>query len=229
MAWKEIYYINLFANEHTTNDSELYPDGVTNLYLNDNWKIYTYSINTYIIDSNRIAKNQDLITNKQLISKIHLIHILENEKLNSIGKNRYALSRKWFYDNNNQKKLIQLGKHITNFFHNICRAKSSECLWTTYDEVIPLIKGKGFRKGFISLNETNSSNAIYLAFICNLFYPSDEKISVDEDGFALSEMLQFIWRSAIRDGSEIWVYIPSVRMRNLLKKWIKENSPQNRE
>ena len=39
-------------------------------------------------------------------------------------------------------------------------------------------------------------------------------------------MLQFIWRSAIRDGKEIWVYIPSIRMRNLLKQWIKQNSPQ---
>ena len=39
-------------------------------------------------------------------------------------------------------------------------------------------------------------------------------------------MLQFIWRSAIRNGEEIWVYIPSIRMRNLLKQWIEENSPQ---
>ena len=51
-------------------------------------------------------------------------------------------------------------------------------------------------------------------------------VAVDEDGYALSEMLQFIWRSAIRNGEEIWVYIPSIRMRNLLKQWIEENSPK---
>lgn len=51
-------------------------------------------------------------------------------------------------------------------------------------------------------------------------------VTVDEDGYALSEMLQFIWRSAIRNGEEIWVYIPSIRMRNLLKQWIEENSPK---
>lgn len=55
---------------------------------------------------------------------------------------------------------------------------------------------------------------------------SANNIDVDENGFALSEMLQFIWRSAIRDGKEIWVYIPSIRMRNLLKQWIKQNSPK---
>ena len=49
-------------------------------------------------------------------------------------------------------------------------------------------------------------------------------IEVNEDGYALSEMLQFIWRSAIRCGNEIWVYIPSSRMRELLADWIEENS-----
>ena len=49
-------------------------------------------------------------------------------------------------------------------------------------------------------------------------------VEVDEDGFALSEMLQFIWRSAIREGNEIWIYIPSIRMRTLLTDWIEENS-----
>ena len=41
-----------------------------------------------------------------------------------------------------------------------------------------------------------------------------------DDEYALSEMIQWIWRSAIRDGKEIWVYIPSRRMRELLKKWL---------
>ena len=45
-------------------------------------------------------------------------------------------------------------------------------------------------------------------------------IEVDEDCYALSEMLQFIWRSGIREGKKITIYIPSIRMRNLLKDWI---------
>ena len=48
-------------------------------------------------------------------------------------------------------------------------------------------------------------------------------IDIDEDGYAMSEMLQFLWRSAIRDGKEINVYIPSIRMRKLLEQWIKDN------
>lgn len=38
--------------------------------------------------------------------------------------------------------------------------------------------------------------------------------------YALSTMLQWIWRSAIRRGEEIWLYVPSRRMRTLLKDWM---------
>ena len=44
--------------------------------------------------------------------------------------------------------------------------------------------------------------------------------TLDEDQFALSELLQWIWRSAIRKGEPISLYIPSSRMRNLLQEWL---------
>ena len=47
-------------------------------------------------------------------------------------------------------------------------------------------------------------------------------IEVDEDTYALSIMVQWIWRSAIRDGQEVYLYIPSSRMRNLLINWMNE-------
>ena len=47
-------------------------------------------------------------------------------------------------------------------------------------------------------------------------------VEVQEDVYALSEMIQWIWRSAIRDGEEIWVYIPSNRMRALLENWLND-------
>ena len=49
-------------------------------------------------------------------------------------------------------------------------------------------------------------------------------IEFDEDLFALSTLLQWIWRSQIRDGKEINIYIPSERMRTLLQNWINECS-----
>ena len=70
-----------------------------------------------------------------------------------------------------------------------------------------------------------------VAYIANRFidpnvlkFFMDKGIEIDCDHFALSEMLQFIWRSAIRDDMPITVYIPSKRMRDLFIKWIDERS-----
>ena len=49
-------------------------------------------------------------------------------------------------------------------------------------------------------------------------------IEADNDMYALSIMVQWIWRSAIRDGDEIYLYIPSRRMRTLLENWIETAS-----
>lgn len=46
---------------------------------------------------------------------------------------------------------------------------------------------------------------------------------IDEDLFATGELLQWIWRSAIRKGKSVNLYIPSCRMRELLFKWLGAN------
>lgn len=43
-----------------------------------------------------------------------------------------------------------------------------------------------------------------------------------QDLYALSTMIQFIWRSCIRNGQPIHVYVPSKRMRNLLLDWLND-------
>jgi len=56
-----------------------------------------------------------------------------------------------------------------------------------------------------------------------LAYFKNVNCEFDADRYALSEMLQFIWRSAIRDGQPIHLYVPSERMRKLLMEWLKED------
>lgn len=50
-----------------------------------------------------------------------------------------------------------------------------------------------------------------------------EGIHPKEDVFALSEMVQWIWRSAIRNDKPITLYILNKRMRELLKNWLNNN------
>lgn len=167
----------------------------------------------------------------------NLIHIVNNEKLNLIGDRETDLSKTWF--NRNEKNIVmkQLKNNVSNFFRNVRPDNSKDNLWTTFKDYKKLIQGKGYTKGFLSINmrATNEyRNRTSVAYIANRYmnpviknFFSRHNVSIDEDGFALSEMLQFIWRSAIRDKKEIYLYIPSIRMRNLLKKWINDNSPKN--
>ena len=66
-----------------------------------------------------------------------------------------------------------------------------------------------------------------LLYMCNRYLNPEYRkyfhvrgYELDDDQFALSEMLQWIWRSAIRRGEQINIYIPSSRMRGLLYKWM---------
>ena len=54
-------------------------------------------------------------------------------------------------------------------------------------------------------------------------YLETRGVEVNEDIWSLNEMLQWIFRSAIRVGRPINIYVPNVRMRGLLTEWIKEH------
>jgi len=94
------------------------------------------------------------------------------------------------------------------------------------------LQGKGYTKGFIpwTTRATNDYQDTHnLAFAYNLYMKPFEKqffedagVIVNEDLLALSDLLQWIWRSAIRksDAERINIYIPSIRMRTLLYQWL---------
>ena len=163
-----------------------------------------------------------------------LIHILEDKKMNNIGDREYDLSKSWYLRNKNNIAIKQLKNNLVNFFLNKRNSKSSENLWTTFADFKKILSGKGYGRAFVPINMRASNKyreRTSIAYPVNRYINTGVKnffikhgVEIDEDGFATSEMLQFIWRSAIRDGKEIWIYIPSVRMRTLLKKWIEENS-----
>ena len=163
-----------------------------------------------------------------------LIHICRNRKLNEIGHAKTALSKAWYTANQNTGKIDQMRRNLANFSRNICGAKSNQILWTIFKRYHNEVKGKGYSKGFIpcnirATNQYRDRDCVaypinrYLNPVVKNFF-AQAGVIVDDDAYALSEMLQFIWRSAIRDGKPINVYVPSSRMRRLLEKWIEENS-----
>lgn len=165
-----------------------------------------------------------------------LIHICDHNKLNRIGELKEDLSKAWFKRNkDNDVVLPQLKKNLFNFFHNIQKSPTRNNVWTTFKDYRKQLSGSGYAKGFLPSN-SRATNAYkdrtcvayclnkYINTVVKNFFVS-KGVQTDEDTYATSEMLQFIWRSAIREGKDIWVYIPSKRMRELLIKWTEENPP----
>lgn len=192
-----------------------------------------------------------------------LITILDDNKLNMVGDDRYALSYSW-YKRNLDNALVKktLKNNTYNFFNNKVpkipnKIKKDENdktihynIWTTFNsnpyereekdkekkKNLPtprtLIAGKGYTKDFVSCNmrATNDyRHAMNVAYLVNIFLEPNIKkffvskgINVLEEEYALSEMLQFIWRSSIRDNKPILLYVPSMRMREILKSWIEK-------
>lgn len=162
-----------------------------------------------------------------------MLHILERDRINDIGDDYHALSMNWF--KRSGENVEQLKKNVSNCFNNIWRdIPANKRLWGSYNGEFSKIRGKGYTKAFLTFN-AKATNAYKdrecLVYIANLFMNVNEKkfyqmhgIDINEDIYALSIMVQWIWRSAIRDGKKVYLYIPSKRMRTLLLDWVETTS-----
>lgn len=158
-----------------------------------------------------------------------MLHILDIPKLNDVGDDYYALSKSWF--ERGGEDVDQLKNNVSNCYRHIWGdIPADRRLWGTYNGAFNRIKGKGYTKGFLTFN-AKATNAYKdkdaLVYIVNVFMNAVERrfylmhgIDADQDIYALSVMVQWIWRSAIRDGKEVQLYIPSRRMRTILQNWI---------
>lgn len=157
------------------------------------------------------------------------IHIIDNKKLNSVGDNTHALSMSWYQRGKENSERMR--KNIFNLMHNIWKEASvSEKMWACYAENKNKMSGRGYTKAFLPFNSraTNEhSGCKYLIYAVNLYMNVGDKcfynshgVETDDDAYALSAMVQWIWRSAIRNGEDVYLYLPSRRMRTLLINWM---------
>ena len=110
-------------------------------------------------------------------------------------------------------------------------------MWTTFKDYKSKLSGSGYTKGFVSLGTraTNDyADKSALAYCSNTFLNPMVKqffhmhnVEVNENMYALSELIQWIWRSRIRQGLSIDLYIPSRRMRDLFINWLYNYDFQN--
>lgn len=162
-----------------------------------------------------------------------------------------SFSSSW-YKTVNQKKLTDLSNSIRAIGVS-CKVKGDELLWCTPSAVArpkrkadKKVNPKGYSAGTGEQNEDGIAQGSFLAcssratnayrnrsvmvHCYNRFahvtvtsFLQDYGAEVDNNQFALSEFVQWLWRSRIRDGQPIKLCILSRRMRKLFQDWLKED------
>jgi hypothetical protein len=139
------------------------------------------------------------------------------------------MSSGW-YDKRTPEELARLKSTTEHWFRTTAQTSANDNGWTSYSKVRTALKGARYAKGWIPNNAKATNDYKHkksLVYLCNVFhnpyikgYFEDRGITVYEELYALSEMIQWIWRSQIRDDKPIKLFIPSERMRTLFIRWL---------
>jgi hypothetical protein len=180
------------------------------------FKIYDIKYNTVTED------NQELLNEFR-----SLLNIYSGKANNILGYNSF--SKTWIENltNHNAKKIAYA---TSNIFKRVFKTKSNENAYTTFKPLKAKLAGKGYTKGFIAINARASNDYKHkksMAYLANKFHDPqtlsffrERNIQLNEDLWALAELVQWIWRGCIRERKEMNLYIPNQRMRKLLINWL---------
>lgn len=208
------------------------------LYLNFE-KILKLKIceNIHIPGYTLVESPRSIVKNKN--SRISLYNFWDKNKK---AKGTITLSYSFYhkYLDNNDNKILEI---LKDNIHKFCKDnipklinKNKKIIWSVFDCAKNYFKSsRGYitDKNYVPINAkaTNEyKDANVLIYLVNRFInphlynfiknycPTGNGFS--ENLYALSELIQWIWRSAIRDNKPICIYIPSKRMLDILLSWL---------
>jgi len=165
------------------------------------------------------------------------ITIFDDDKINNIGDCKSSFTDYWYQFKMTDDDIIQIRKNIMNVIKNRAKCRMTDVIWTSFKNYQKfIINEKTKDKNFISHNirATNdySDKWTVMYFVSRNYNPiikrwfKSKGININEDMFALSEMIQWVFRSRIRKNEDIMLYVPSKRMRNLFKNWLDNILPR---
>ena len=190
------------------------------------------------VDYESLVTIWDETINKNMV-KFNVPDDLPNEK-----KYYYKLSSSAFKEKMTTDELKQLFKNMHNWCRNYVHLNPAQMYFTAYNCAVdtnskrcfyttPSLRRK-YEKRHLACNAkatNNYADCVGVAYLINRFsdvtvysYCCHKGHPYSRDVFATSEMLQVIFRSALRKGEPINIYIPSSRMRKLLRTWLKEQT-----
>lgn len=184
----------------------------------------------------RLTQEPVVYPTRDFSSLITVKHSFKGEKLIT---DRGSFSLSWYETNaaDHKKPSEQfniLRKHMASFFRTASKAGYDNPMWTTFKPYRKALAASGYSNGFLhcaakATNDYRERTALAYPInryvnpnLVNYIYAHGGRINHND--FALSEMVQWVWRSAIRDGKPITLYIPSDRMCLLFTDWLDEIS-----
>lgn len=159
----------------------------------------------------------------------HLIEVLDDSKLNSVGATGKLSSSAFSHKDKKAVLCETMRRNLQNIFTNKWKAKADDRLWTCFVSNKKAIGGEKYLNQFLSYNYKATNDYMdvhHVAFLIdvhtnpNIVEASEIKGgNIDQELYAVSSLIQFIFRSAVRKGEPIKLYLPSLRMRELLDRW----------
>ena len=143
-----------------------------------------------------------------------------------------AFSLKWFKEHceANSMEISLLKRHLATFFRQYGGDGCDNNMWTCFKDYENHLKGARYANGFVPCNSKATNefrHKTVLAYPINRYmnpnlvnFISSHGGKLKHNDFALTEMVQWVWRSAIRDGKPITIYIPSDRMYDIFTNWL---------
>lgn len=187
-----------------------------------------------------IMDNEELgLCSEKVIKDIvrNNLTFVSNRNLDNTRQRSGTLSKTWFKNANPD----ELKKYKAMMRSCVVgeKVKVGEVFWTTYKDYEAKLAGDGYRRGIsidmpsylpCNLRATNKYMDYRLCmYAVNLFknptevnYLKEQGVEPDEDTYALSEAIQFIFRGAIRQGKPMSLLVLSKRVRKLLEDWLND-------
>lgn len=154
---------------------------------------------------------------------------------------RSAYSSSWY--NSNPELMEEIRQGCENYLSKLRRKiDKRQVFWTTFKKYAEELKGRGYTRGatlssdgeiltpFVTKNKRASNeyaDSNICMYLVNVFphgditsYLQSQGYTIDADKFAISEMVQFIFRGSIRKDEPMHLLVASRRMETLLKEWL---------
>lgn len=165
------------------------------------------------------------------------LHVLNTPKaIMKLDKANTTFSYTWYSKRSTRKQRQDIKNGLVSTVV-YSKMKTEDIFWTTFKEFQKEIQGQRYTRApkdqvqpFVS-KSAKATNIYGHKKLCmytvNIFknpteigYIENKGSVLDENKYALSEMLQFIFRGCIRNHEDMYVLVCSSRMRKLLEEWL---------